>query len=297
MRPFEPLGDRALGVFSPSSPFDEARFEAGCARLRNLGFTLTVHPQAHARAGFLAGDDAARAAAFAELLADAEVGAVLAARGGYGVARWIDRVDPEAVRAAGKAIVGFSDVSVLHAAAQAAGLESLHGPVVTQLAGLPEADVADFAARLRAPTDGFTLSADGPTLAPGHARGPLVGGCLSMVVSLVGTPHQFVPEGAILLLEEVAEAPYRLDRLLTQLSQAGVLERVAGVALGDFVNCEAPRPNEPEALDVLAERLGGLGVPVLAGLPIGHGARNRAVPLGRTVELDADARLLIVLPG
>lgn len=280
-----------LGIFAPSSPFPGDRFEAGCARLRALGFELEIPAITHARSGYLAGSDPERVEAFHALLDDPAVTGLVAARGGYGLHRIVDRLDPTRLASTTKPVVGFSDLCALHAALQGAGLTSIHGPVVTQLADLPTADAERLAALLRgAPV--APLEAEGPTLHPGVATGPLVGGCLSVLVPLVGTPFLFVPEGAVLLLEDVGEAPYRLDRMLTHLHLAGVLARVAGVALGAFEGCRRARPHEPDALEVLAERLTPLGVPVLAGLPVGHGARNAALTLGATVTLDADARTL-----
>jgi muramoyltetrapeptide carboxypeptidase len=295
MRPFAPMTRGRLGVFAPSSPFPEDRFEAGCARLRALGFELLIPPLTYARQGYLAGTDDERTRAFHALLDDPEVTGLIAARGGYGLHRLLERLDPARLAATTKPVVGFSDICALHSVLQGrGGLTSIHGPVVTQLAELPEQDALHLADLLRGVPLG-PLEAEGPTLSPGAATGPLAGGCLSVLAPLVGTPFLWVPEGAVLLLEDVGEAPYRLDRLLTHLRLAGVLDRVAAVALGAFHGCKRQRPDEPDALEVLAERLGGLGIPVLAGLPVGHGARNAALPLGAPVTLDADARTLRVL--
>ena len=292
MRPFAPMAHGRLGIFAPSSPFPEDRFEAGCARLRALGFELLVPPATRARHGYLAGTDQARARAFHELLDDPEVTGLIAARGGYGLHRVVDRLDAERLRATTKPIVGFSDLSALHGLIQGRGdLTSIHGPVVTQLAELPEEDGQRLADLLRG-VPVAPLVAEGPTLSPGAASGPLVGGCLSVLAALIGTELLYVPDGALLLLEDVGEAPYRLDRMLTHLRLAGVLDRVAGVALGTFEGCRRARPHEPDALEVLGERLGDLGVPVLAGLPVGHGARNSALVLGGAATLDADAGTL-----
>ena len=283
-RPVPPHG--TLGVFAPSSPFDPARFEAGLEILRGLGYRLHLHPQARARTGFLAGDDASRARALFELMEDPSVDGIIAARGGYGAHRLLFDFDAARAAAPRKPLVGFSDVVVLHQIFQRAGLRSVHGPVVTQLADLGPSDHAHLVKVLEGPTEPLALAADGPVLVAGRATGPLVGGCLAVLAALVGTPYLFVPQGSILLLEDVSEVPYRLDRMLTHLRLAGVLDRVAGVALGDFKDCRAPRAGDPEAVDVLEERLAPLGIPVLAGLPVGHGARNRAVPLGANVTLD-----------
>lgn len=281
---------------SPSGPIMPARFEAGCAVLKELGFSLKIHAQTTAREGYLAGSDDARQRAFWDLVQDPQVGAIMASRGGYGLHRWVDTLGPERLRAIDKPIIGFSDVCALHCALQQQGaIESIHGPVVSQLGDLPAEDHAHLAQLLRAPNSEIVVKAQGPSLSPGTAEGPLVGGCLSVLTPLIGSQLLFIPEGAILLLEDVGEAPYRVDRQLTHLRLAGVLQRVGGVVLGEFVGCKAQRPGEPEITDVLQDRLGDLSIPILSGLPIGHGARNQAVPLGRKVRLDTHAGTLTVL--
>lgn len=298
MHPFVPVPpDGTLGVFAPSSPFDGARFETGIEILKGLGFYIHIHPQAYARSGFLAGDDAQRADAFFSLLEDPSIDGVMAARGGYGAHRLLFDVDASRAARHRKPVIGFSDVVVLHQILQGTGLMSIHGPVVTQLGDLDQDSHLHLARLLRGQAGRWTLTADRAGWAPeviagGVATGPLVGGCLAVLAALVGTPHLFVPNGAILLLEDVGEVPYRLDRMLTHLRLAGILDRVSGLALGDFVNCRPPRPVEPGAEDVLTERLGSLGVPVVSGLPIGHGKRNMAVPLGATATLDGTAGTL-----
>jgi muramoyltetrapeptide carboxypeptidase len=294
VRPFRPLGDRAIGVFAPASPFPEARYAAGLEVLTTLGAPIVEAPSLRARRGYLAGSDAERLADLHALLEDPAVGALWAARGGYGVHRLLESLDAERLVAAGKPIVGFSDLTALHAVAQRGGLMSIHGPVITQLGELGVEAARDSLTLLSPTPQPLELVADGPCVAPGRAEGPLLGGCLSVLAPLVGTPHLPPLGGAILLLEDVAESTYRIDRLLTGLRLAGLLGRVAGVALGDFWACRPRSDDEPEVGAVLAERLGDLGVPVLAGLPIGHGPRNRAVPLGARAVLDADARRLTI---
>ncbi len=297
MRPLIPTANGVIGIFAPSSPFDEARFEAGCDILRGLGFTLEIHPQTYERQGYLAGSDEARRDAFWALAEAPHVAAIIAARGGYGAHRWIQQLDPDRLSRLSTTLIGFSDVCAVHSVLQKAGLESVHGPVVTQLPDLAAPDHQHLADLLRAPQDGFELAADGPVISEGQCEGPLVGGCLAVLTPLIGSPYLHVPQGAVLLLEDVGEAPYRIDRALTHLHLCGLLDRVAGIALGDFVNCRPPRAREPEVQDVLQERLGSLGVPVLSGLPIGHGTTNRAVPLGRTASLDTKRRTLTVHPS
>lgn len=282
-------------MFAPSSPFQNERFDAGLARLEAAGFEVVVHPQARARQGYLAGSDDTRLAALHALVDDPQIDGIIAARGGYGAHRYVARLDFARIRQSRKALIGFSDVTALHSAIQArAALTSIHGPVVTQLGDLPEADLAGLTALLENPAARFELVSVDEPLVGGRATGILTGGCLSVLAPLIGTDLLFVPDGAILLLEDVGEATYRIDRLLTQLRLGHVLDRVAGVVLGDFTRCEPQRPGEQTLRDVLSDRLGDLGVPVLSGLPIGHGARNHAVLLGAEVTLDATGRRLLV---
>lgn len=288
-------GRPTVGVFAPSSPFPPERFSAGLAALESLGFDVHVHPTAYASLGYLAGDDATRLAAIHALLDDPAIDVLWAARGGYGLHRLLDRLDPARIAAAGKAIVGFSDVCALHAVAQLGGLASVHGPVVTQLGELPPEAGARAVEILSGAWAGLHYESEAGPISGGVARGVLLGGCLSVIVPLLGTPYLPPLDGAVLLLEDVGEATYRIDRLLTHLRLTGVLHRVAGVALGEFVGCAPRKEGEPTVEVVLAERLGDLGVPVLMGLPFGHGRKNLAVPLGARVELDCERGRLTLL--
>ena len=282
-----PVERGTIGVFAPSSPFPEDRYAAGKAVLEARGWSLVEPEGLDARQGYLAGGDDHRLGQFHRLLSDPAIDVLWAARGGYGAHRIAGQIDARAVQAASKPIVGFSDLCALHAVAQSrAGLISVHGPVITQLGTLPATDIDAVEAVLAGrPVD---VVADGPAITGGLATGPVLGGCLSVIAPLIGTGLLPDLTGAILLLEDVGEASYRVDRLLTHLRGAGLFDRVAAVAVGDFVGCEARNPDEPSVDAVLAERLGDLGVPVLTGLPFGHGHRNLAIPLGAVATLDAD---------
>jgi muramoyltetrapeptide carboxypeptidase len=247
--------------------------------------------------GFLAGSDAARTAALVEAVRDPDAKAVFLGRGGHGLLRLAARLDAALLREHPKPVVGFSDGTVLLALAARAGVASLHGPVVTQLAGLPAEDHAALFALLESPDPSVLLEGLSP-LRSGSAEGPLLGGNLEVFSRLLGTPYLPDLDGAILLLEEVGERPYRVDRLLTHLELAGVFDRVAAVVFGDLVGCEEPadsRVASPSAEAVVKERLGRLDVPVALGAPIGHGSRNVALPYGVQVRLDADAGTLVAL--
>jgi muramoyltetrapeptide carboxypeptidase len=282
-----------VAVVAPAGPVPPDAFAAGAAILGGR-YTLVHDERIFARQGFLAGDDDARAGELARALADPTLAAIFCARGGYGLMRILDRLDAAAFARAPKLVVGFSDVMALHAWAYRAGVASLHAPVVTQLGRVPAEDAAALfdaceSASPPAPVTGLNA------ISGGRAEGPLVGGNLELISRLVGTPWALPLDGAILLLEEVGERPYRLDRQLTQLRLAGALDRLAGVVLGDFVECAEKDGSPPAAEAVLAERLGGRGIPVVSGAPVGHGTRNRALPHGTRVRLDAGAGTLTFL--
>jgi muramoyltetrapeptide carboxypeptidase len=281
-----PLREGSLvRIVAASSPFDRARFDAGLALIETR-YRTRLAPALFAREGFLAGNDEARLAALRDALADHEAGAIVPARGGYGATRLLPSLAVEEIRRANKWLVGFSDVTALHARWARAGLCSIHGPMVASLSDAPEA-VRDawFALLEGAPT---------PTLRglervrAGRARGRLLGGNLTVLAALVGTPYMPDLRGAVLMLEDISERPYRLDRTLTTLLQAGALNGAAGALLGQFAQCE-PGPDGVTALAVLSERLGTLGIPILANAPFGHVPGNVPMLLGAEVELDAIA--------
>lgn len=285
-----------VGVFAPSSPFTEERFVPGVKALESLGYSVHIPEAARLRQGYLAGSDEARLAAFHALLTDPSIDVIMAARGGYGLHRIVDRIDPAALRASTQAIVGFSDITALHLLCQREGLSSVHGPVITQLGELPPEAHQALALTLAGRAEEVEYRATAEAIRPGVAEGRLLGGCLSVITPLLGSSLLPSMEGAILLLEDVGEATYRIDRMLTHLHLAGVLGQVRGVALGEFVGCNPRSAEEPSVEEVLHERFSKLGVPVLSGLPFGHGRRNLAAPLGAPVVLDATAGTLRVLP-
>ncbi|MFF4754431.1 S66 peptidase family protein [Streptomyces sp. NPDC002514] len=284
-----------VAVVAPSGPLAEDRLEAGLDVLRGWDLDPVVQPHArdrHAELGHLAGTDADRAADLQRAWCDPDVAAVLCARGGYGAQRMVDLLDWDALRAAGpKVLVGFSDTTVLHRAfADRLGLVTLYGPAVAGIDFIKNTRAQEhLRATLFAPETVRTIAAGGPALVPGRARGITLGGCLSLLATDLGTP--FAPpvaRGGLVLLEDVGESPYRVDRLLTQLLRAGRLDGVAGVGLGSWVKCG---PYE-ELRAVFADRLGDLGVPVLEEIGFGHCDGALTVPFGVAAELDADAGTL-----
>jgi muramoyltetrapeptide carboxypeptidase len=280
-------GDR-VAVVAPSSPFDRDRFDRGLRRLAERYEPVLDRDLFEARR-YLAGSDTMRARALAEAFSDDRVRAVFAARGGSGAGRLLRLVDLGQMPL--KPLVGFSDSTVLHAALQTSRRVSIHGPVVTQLADQPDWVLARLFALLEGQ---IAEPLRGATLVPGIAEGPLVGGDLSVFCTLLGT--RWLPDltGAILLLEEVQEQPYRVDRFWTHLRNAGVFDRVAGIALGQFLECDPQdlRYGAFRALDVLRDLAIETGLPCVAELPIGHGEVNAPVALGARVRLDAGRGIL-----
>jgi len=286
-----------IRVIAPSSPFDTAAFEAGVARLR-ARYEVSFDDGVLARSGYFAGDDARRLGELRAALADPGVAAIVAARGGYGAGRLLPRLDVEEVRAARKLLVGFSDITALHALWARAGLRSLHATMVCGL-GRETHDDAQRARWMRAVEGEIPFKIDNlRTLTPSRVAtmGRLLGGNLAVLASLVGTPHLPSVDGAVLFLEDVGERPYRLDRMVTQLRLAGLLDRVAGIVLGTFTDA-APGKDGVTAEDAITGCLAGLDVPVLAGLPAGHIDDNLELPFGARVALDPDAGTLTFLEG
>lgn len=281
-------GDR-VAVVSPCGPvLDHGVLDRGIGLLRAWDLRVVEGRHARASTGHLAGTDDQRVTDLNAAITDPDIRAVWVTRGGYGLTRILDRVDWAALAADPTIIVGFSDVSALLVATwRRIGLVTVHGPFVGRLAAKPPAVRAQVRAVLfgadAAPLTGVPLAGT-----PRRSVGaPLIGGNLSVLAALAGTPDQVDARGCALLLEEVGEAPYRVDRLLTQLRHSGTLAGVVGVAVGTPVRCIPPagRPSAAVA-EVVAERLGNLGVPVVTDLPIGHMPDQRAVLHGGEVTLD-----------
>jgi muramoyltetrapeptide carboxypeptidase len=283
-----------VAVVAASGPVPDARLDAGVAVLASWGLDPVVMP--HARGvdptlPYLADTDAARTGDLTDAWCDPEVDAVLLARGGYGVQRVVDHLDWGALAAAGpKVLVGYSDVTALHLAfGGRLGLSTIHGPVV---AGVGDGDAASrehLRTMLLSPEDALLLTPEPcEVLVPGAADGVLAGGNLSLLASGVGTRDAGSASGAVVVLEEVGEDAYRIDRLLTQLVRAGWFAGVRGVVVGQLAGAGP----EDVVRAVLLDRLGPLDVPVLVGAPFGHGQPNLAFPLGVPATLDGDAGTL-----
>jgi muramoyltetrapeptide carboxypeptidase len=235
----------------------------------------------------LAGADELRLASVELALSDNSVRALLCTRGGYGSMRILPRLK---VPDFPKAVVGYSDVCAIHAVLQQRGWASIHGPLLSEFAQLPQESLDRLFCLLESDRPAEPLRGNS-TYSPGTAEGPLLGGNLAVFTRLLGTPYFPDVSGAVLLLEDVEERPYRLDRMWTHLRLAGIFGRISGIALGDFVNCDEP-DGSITAAEVLTSLAMETRLPCAAGFPIGHGPLKMSVPLGCRVRLDASAQQL-----
>jgi muramoyltetrapeptide carboxypeptidase len=281
-----------VAVIAPASGFDRAAFDAGLA-LVDARYESVYGPGIFERQRYLAGSDGRRLDELNAALADPEVRALFCARGGYGATRLLGRLRAADPSAAAKLLIGFSDITALHLWMQAHGRISIHGPVLTQLGRLPQATCERLFGLLESSAPAAALRG-AATYVGGVAEGPLLGGNLSVFSRVLGTPFMPAIDGAVLLLEDQGERPYRLDRMWTHLQLAGVFDRVRGIVLGTFTGCEEPDAAYGSA-DVLRELAEATGLPCAAGFPIGHGDVNEPVPLGAAVRLDADSATLSFL--
>jgi muramoyltetrapeptide carboxypeptidase len=282
-----------LGITAPAFAVDVQRLEEGAAWLRAAGYELVLGESVRERRGYLAGSDERRARDLHALLDDPRVDAVLCARGGYGCQRILPLLDAERFARAGKPLLGYSDVTVLHLwQLRQAGLAGFHAPMLEHGAWTePETEAVRAALEGRAGERTFV----GRGLGGGRGEGRLVGGSLKLVATSLGTPFELDAEGAILLLEDVGERPYAIDRMLQQLLAAGKLERAAGIAFGQLVRCSDPKQGPPTAEQVVEEVLAPLGLPLVLGLPFGHGRPNLPWPLGARAAIDGERGHLVVL--
>ncbi len=274
-----------IALVAPAGPLDPEKFEANRHALERLGFETVARDDILARDGYLAGSDERRAREFMEFVRDPDVDAIVCARGGYGCHRIIDRLDAAAVRKAAKPLVGYSDITTLLLwQRKQAGLLGIHGPMLEKQQSL-EGDNGSALVRALQGSGPLPRYA-GRTLVPGWSEGRLVGGSLTVCVASLGTPWEIDTRGAILMLEDVTELPYRLDRMLQQLRAAGKLKDIAGIGLGDFKDCEDERYPEWTTERLFSDVFGSLGVPVVMDLPFGHGGQNRPWPFGGRAALD-----------
>lgn len=291
--PYIRRGD-LIGVVSPSGSFERERLLPGLAYLRDRGYHVRVGPAVYDRDRYLAGHDTARANDLNAMFADPEVRAVFVSRGGFGAARILGSVDYGAIGKFPKPLVGFSDTTALQLAIfSRTGMVSYTGVTLCgdiSDSGMPEATETSLWNALTAGR--FDAIAGVEPLRGQTAKGTLLGGCLSVVASLAGTGFLPGTDGALLFLEDVNEAPYRVDRTLTQLRMAGVFDRTAGVVFGRFEGCEPERAKEGTVDDVLRDFSTSIDAPVFRGLPYGHGSGRLVLPIGLPAAVDGSRGIL-----
>src|SRR6185312_14500317 len=296
------FGD-TVGIIAPSSPPpDPKAVDRAAEALERFGFTPKLADNVRDRHGFLAGGDRERAANVMQMFTDKTVKAILCLRGGYGAARILGLLDYRTIRRHAKIFSGYSDITSLHGAfAKKVNMITIHAPMMSALQSkdLKEFTRASFLRTVMEAKPPGSIVSDYDkknisTVRCGVAEGRLIGGNLSVLCASIGTPFEPSFKGKILFIEDVNEQPYRLDRMLTHLLNAGVLRQVAGVAVGVNRDCEDDGKDEvvdeyrQTSADVMAERLQPLGVPVVVGLPFGHVAFNATVPVGAHARLDGD---------
>jgi muramoyltetrapeptide carboxypeptidase len=300
-----------VGLIAPSGVVDDAHIEKCVRNLEALGFKVKTGANIRAQRGGYAGTVEQRLADLHAMFLDRDVGAIWAARGGSGCMAILPGIDYRAIRRHPKILVGYSDITpLLLALYRHAGLVTFHGPVASSMGMDRESTLRSMRAVIMEPAPRHVLEiapenrareADEPQFAPhvfraGRAEGRLVGGNLSVVCAMVGTPYGVQSKGHLLFLEEVGEAPYRVDRMLTQLGQAGILGAAAGVALGVFQKCEATDAEPSLTLaQVLDDNLSGLRVPAAYGFSFGHIAHQVTLPVGVRAALDTEARTITLL--
>lgn len=287
-KPLEP--DEPIGVIALSGPVDPVKLEAGLTVLRGWGHPVIEAANLRAEEAYLAGSDAERLAGLDEVVA-AGARWLIAARGGFGSTRLLPSLSLERLRDRGVSLIGYSDLTAfLNPLAQNGGAVQVHGPMAA--AGLTRPDNARrLHALLKGEFAGATLFrfSESAVARPGRAAGPALGGNLTLVASLLGTPWEPDFDGCVLFLEEVGEPLYRLDRLLTHLRCSGRLRNVKALIGGSLRGC-GPVSDRACRWRQMLEETAPPEAPVVVGLPFGHGATNLAFPIGATVELDTDRR-------
>jgi muramoyltetrapeptide carboxypeptidase len=284
-----------IGVVAPAAAVDAATLAVGVSLIEELGFRVRVGDAVFRRAGYLAGSDDERLDDLVAMFRDPNVKAILAARGGYGTGRLLPRFDPSVARENPKIVVGYSDLTfLLNDLVRRAQLVTFHGKMVDSLAKHREG-TARLISMLSGDRHDWNLRAR-EVIQPGTAEGITVGGCLSAVVATLGTPYALETEGRLLFLEDVNEKPYRIDRMLTQLRQAGKLDCVAGVIFGEMPGCVADPDEVVTVRDVVAEAFAEADYPVAFGLPSGHGTALATLPLGVRARLAGERLTLLESP-
>ncbi len=283
------LGD-TLGIIAPASPLNESSFELAISKVKDLGFKPKYSESARQFTGFLAGDDQTRLNDLHEMFEDDEVDGVISLRGGYGSARLLNSIDYQLIKKHPKVFIGYSDITALLSAFYVkTGLVGFHAPMAGSsfnpltINSLVSTITGETIPKIT-PGDSFQVLNE--TTKTTVFEGAVIGGNLSILSSLLGTPYDYDYQDKIVVIEEVGEAPYRIDRMLTQLINSGKLSQVKAVVFGEFNNCDAKSNGDPSLHEVLKERMYRAKVNAVYGLEFGHIVNNSTLPIGINAQID-----------
>ena len=279
-----------IGIVAPAGPFDPKKFMKGKSVLESMGFQTFFDDGIFQKHGFLAGTDIQRADQINRLFADPTVQAIVCARGGYGSMRILSLLDFETIQTHPKIFLGFSDISALLSVLyDRCSLVTFHGPVVTTLAKATEKTIMAMKTVLTSDAPLELTPENGKVIKPGVCSGLVAGGNLTTLCHLVGTPYTPNFKGKILLIEDVDEMPYRIDRMLTQMKLAGCFNEIAGLILGGFKECGYLN----EVVEIFSNIFEDADIPILTGFEVGHGEHNLTIPMGLGATLDTESKKLL----
>ena len=281
-------GDR-IGIIAPAGPVDRDEIQPAIDLIKQKGYQTLISRNLYKKKGYLAGSDDARLDDLLSMFSNKSVKAIFCARGGYGTIRLLDKIDYDLIKKNPKIIAGYSDITaLLFAIFRNTGLVTFHGPVLRDLVRGRKNNLNDLLKLLSSKTPHELDLSEGAVIKEGHAGGILMGGNLSLICSLAGTPFMPGMKGVILFIEDKGEPLYRIDRMLSQLKLAGIIEGLSGLIAGSFTNCGDIK----DINSILRDIASGTGIPVVSGLPVGHDRKNKAIPLGIHADLDTKGRRL-----
>jgi muramoyltetrapeptide carboxypeptidase len=280
-----------VGVIAPAGPVTPSEIQPGIKLLESSGYKVIIAPHVYQRQGYLAGNDETRLQDLNTMLEDRAVKVIFCARGGYGTLRLLEKIDFDLIRMNPKIIVGYSDITALLLAIyKKTGLVTFHGTMIKELSKNRDRNLASFLDLVSSDKMGKVDLANGITLVPGRAEGTLLGGNLSLICHLVGTPFMPSLKKSILFVEEKEEPLYRIDRMMTHLRLSGHLKGIVGLIAGTFEGCG----NISSINEVLSDTLSDLKIPLLSGMPVGHGLENASLPIGVQASIDTEAMILSI---
>jgi len=295
-----------IGIVSLASPpFGISDIMFAKKQLENMGFNVILSEYISEQYKYLAGEDDKRLQEFYRFLEDKSIKAIMSTRGGYGTGRFLRKLDFEKIKANPKIIIGYSDItSLLLAIYKKTGLVTFYGPMFTS--EFASSDISytkdkfiDTLVNLKYPIEISGCNSDKVYIfRDGYAEGELVGGCLSLIVSTLGTPYEIDTDGKILFFEDVGEAPYRIDAMLTHLINAGKFDKLAGLVIGEMIDCTPNRGFPMGSFhweEVILDRIKDFSFPVISGICFGHGKQKATIPIGTKARIDTELKKLILL--